>query len=58
MQLSLILLAAARLATAHFGIEFPEWRADTLASEDGPYSQWEYPCKNLPVPFVSASRLT
>lgn len=44
MQRSLVLLAAAQLATAHFGIEFPEWRADTLADEDGPYSQWEYPC--------------
>ncbi|KAK6086182.1 Uncharacterized protein SCUP515_00542 [Seiridium cupressi] len=48
MRLSLALLAAAQLATAHFGIEFPEWRADTLTDEDGPYSQYEYPCANVP----------
>ncbi|KAH8203770.1 hypothetical protein TruAng_002063 [Truncatella angustata] len=49
MHASLVLLlAAAHLATAHFGIEFPEWRADTLTDEDGPYSQYDYPCGNVP----------
>jgi hypothetical protein len=44
MHLPIVLLAAAQLATAHFGVEYPEWRADTLTDEDGPYSQWDYPC--------------
>jgi hypothetical protein len=56
MHASLVLLlAAAHLATAHFGIEFPEWRADTLTDEDGPYSQYDYPCKSLPRFLESAS---
>lgn len=45
MHASLVLLAAAQLAAAHFGIEYPEWRADTLTDEDGPYSQYDYPCE-------------
>lgn len=45
MKTSIVLLGAAQLAAAHFGIEYPEWRADTLAMEDGPYSQWDYPCE-------------
>ncbi|KAI4595305.1 hypothetical protein KJ359_006979 [Pestalotiopsis sp. 9143b] len=48
MKTSIVLLGAAQLAAAHFGIEYPEWRADTLATEDGPYSQWDYPCANVP----------
>lgn len=49
MQFSVYaLVAAAQLATAHFGIEYPEWRADTLMVEDGPYSQYDYPCANVP----------
>ncbi|ETS84545.1 hypothetical protein PFICI_02570 [Pestalotiopsis fici W106-1] len=49
MQFSVyLLLAAAQLITAHFGIEYPEWRADTLTVEDGPYSQYDYPCANVP----------
>jgi hypothetical protein len=49
MQLSVCaLVAAAQLATAHFGIEYPEWRADTLMVEDGPYSQYDYPCELKP----------
>lgn len=46
MQFSVYaLVATAQLATAHFGIEYPEWRADTLMVEDGPYSQYDYPCE-------------
>jgi len=41
---TLAILAAAQLAAAHFAIEYPEWRADTLAEETN-YSQWDYPCK-------------
>ncbi|RYP15370.1 hypothetical protein DL765_005761 [Monosporascus sp. GIB2] len=44
-----ILLAGARLASAHFAITYPEWRADTLTEEEGsPYDQWVYPCANVP----------
>ena len=44
---SLALLAVAQLASAHFGLEYPTWRTDTLSNEDGPYSQWIYPCEFL-----------
>ncbi|KAK3395790.1 hypothetical protein B0T20DRAFT_382380 [Sordaria brevicollis] len=51
MVSSTILLAAAAaiapLASAHFGLEYPEWRADTLKS-DSNYSQWQYPCAGVP----------
>lgn len=40
---ALAVLAAAQLAAAHFGINYPAWRADTLSDEET-YSQWEYPC--------------
>ncbi|RYP48765.1 hypothetical protein DL768_005422 [Monosporascus sp. mg162] len=44
-----ILLAGAKLASAHFAITYPEWRADTLTEEEGsPYDQWVYPCANVP----------
>lgn len=43
-----LLAAAAQLASAHFGLEYPVWRTDTLANEDGPYSQWTYPCELPP----------
>lgn len=40
------LLAAAQAVTAHFGLTYPEWRADTLSSAgEAKYSQWTYPCK-------------
>ncbi|KAH8681857.1 hypothetical protein BX600DRAFT_505499 [Xylariales sp. PMI_506] len=42
MKSSLILLAGAHLATAHFSIEYPEWRGDTLTNTN--YSQYDYPC--------------
>ncbi|KND91110.1 hypothetical protein TOPH_04240 [Tolypocladium ophioglossoides CBS 100239] len=53
---ALFALAAAQTASAHFGLAFPAWRADTLASEDtSKYSQWTYPCasRSLPSPRYS-----
>ncbi|RYO79758.1 hypothetical protein DL764_009985 [Monosporascus ibericus] len=44
-----ILLAGAKLSSAHFAIIYPEWRADTLSVEEGStYDQWVYPCANVP----------
>lgn len=48
---TIALLAAAQLASAHFGIEYPEWRANTLSEDNPQYSQWTYPCKS---PFPPA----
>lgn len=46
MALKNILLFAAA-ASAHFGLKYPEWRADTLtADEELGYDQWTYPCKS------------
>jgi hypothetical protein len=42
MLSALFLLATAQLATAHFKIAYPPWRADTLTNET--YSQYNYPC--------------
>ncbi|CAM1504417.1 Fc.00g020080.m01.CDS01 [Cosmosporella sp. VM-42] len=45
---TLLALAMAKIATAHFGLEFPEWRADTLSEEgEAKYSQWTYPCAGV-----------
>jgi len=42
-------LAAVQAVTAHFGIEYPQWRADTLSEEgEAKYSQWNYPCGSVP----------
>ena len=43
MLAPLVVLAAAGLASAHFGIEYPVWRADSLNNES--YSQYTFPCK-------------
>lgn len=43
---TIALLAAAQLASAHFGIEYPEWRANTLSEDNPQYSQWTNPCKS------------
>ncbi|KAH6633928.1 hypothetical protein B0J18DRAFT_414763 [Chaetomium sp. MPI-SDFR-AT-0129] len=46
---TLLLLAAASLAHAHFGIEYPPMRANTLSSENEEiYSQWINPCAGVP----------
>lgn len=44
-----VLTAALPLANAHFGLEYPPWRFNTLAG-DAPasYSQWNYPCAGVP----------
>lgn len=49
-----VLLAIAQLAMAHFGVEYPIWRDNTLGSSaDSNYSQWEYPCKSsFPSPYL------
>jgi hypothetical protein len=47
MLSALALLVTAQLASAHFGVEYPSWRADTL-STDTPYSQWVWPCAGVP----------
>jgi len=44
---TIAILAAAQLATAHFGLTYPEWRVDTL-SGDEKYSQWVWPCAGVP----------
>ncbi|KAL7945210.1 hypothetical protein V8C42DRAFT_73121 [Trichoderma barbatum] len=42
-------LAAVHTVTAHFGVVYPEWRADTLSEEnEDKYSQWNYPCGGVP----------
>ncbi|KAK4040964.1 hypothetical protein C8A01DRAFT_15239 [Parachaetomium inaequale] len=46
---TLLLLAAAGLAQAHFGIEYPPMRANTLgSSQNTSYSQWTNPCAGVP----------
>ncbi|KAH6608883.1 hypothetical protein Trco_002229 [Trichoderma cornu-damae] len=45
----LLALAASQAVHAHFGLVYPEWRADTLAEEnEDKYSQWDYPCGGVP----------
>ncbi|KAI1202874.1 hypothetical protein F5X97DRAFT_286007 [Nemania serpens] len=41
------LFAAVELASAHFGVVYPAWRADSLA-ENTTFSQWNYPCAGVP----------
>ncbi|KAI0409946.1 hypothetical protein F4802DRAFT_592828 [Xylaria palmicola] len=41
------LLGLAGLVSAHFGIEYPAWRADSLA-ENTTFDQWDYPCAGVP----------
>ncbi|SPO02381.1 uncharacterized protein DNG_05054 [Cephalotrichum gorgonifer] len=43
-------LLFAGAATAHFGLTFPPWRADTLTSDEETtgYNQRIYPCANVP----------
>ncbi|KAB5578871.1 hypothetical protein GE09DRAFT_562859 [Coniochaeta sp. 2T2.1] len=46
MLSTLLLLTTASLATAHFGIEYPEWRANTLTNDS--YNQYVWPCAGVP----------
>ncbi|KAI0127094.1 hypothetical protein BJ170DRAFT_596654 [Xylariales sp. AK1849] len=44
-----LLAATAHLATSHFSIKYPEWRANTLSEDENTtYSQWDYPCGGVP----------
>lgn len=54
----LLALGAANFASAHFGLAYPSWRADTLSGTNlTGYSQWTYPCTALPFPSHSCLRL-
>lgn len=53
MTKTLLALAVAQVATAHFGLTYPEWRLDTLdLPEDSEYSQWIYPCTSIVTHFL------
>ncbi|KAI1798740.1 hypothetical protein F4811DRAFT_547396 [Daldinia bambusicola] len=41
------ILALVHKASAHFKIDYPQWRADSL-NEALNYSQWIYPCGSVP----------
>ncbi|TRX95051.1 hypothetical protein FHL15_004136 [Xylaria flabelliformis] len=43
----LSLFAVIGLVSAHFAVEYPAWRSDSLA-ENTTYSQWDYPCAGVP----------
>ncbi|KAK4096824.1 hypothetical protein N658DRAFT_527458 [Parathielavia hyrcaniae] len=46
---TLLLLAAASVTQAHFGIDYPAMRANTLgSSRNSSYSQWLQPCAGVP----------
>ncbi|KAI0169925.1 hypothetical protein GGR52DRAFT_573975 [Hypoxylon sp. FL1284] len=36
--------AFAQLASGHFTLAYPQWRADTMDPSNTNYSQWNYPC--------------
>ncbi|KAI1384295.1 uncharacterized protein F4822DRAFT_65562 [Hypoxylon trugodes] len=40
-----LLLEAAQLVSAHFKINYPIWRTDSLTSDN--YSQWTWPCAGV-----------
>lgn len=40
---SLLALATAGLASAHYTLVYPEWRGDSFDDEAG-YTQWDRPC--------------
>ncbi|KAI6769525.1 hypothetical protein HG530_004154 [Fusarium avenaceum] len=45
---TLLSLATVQAVSAHFGLVFPAWRADTLSEEnEEKYSQWTYPCAGV-----------
>ena len=53
---TVLALAAAQAVNAHYGLLYPEWRADTLnAEDDSELSQWTYPCM-LDTMFIFCSR--
>ncbi|KAM0238138.1 hypothetical protein ACHAPO_004016 [Fusarium lateritium] len=45
---TLLGLATVQAVSAHFGLVFPTWRADTLSEEnEDRYNQWTYPCAGV-----------
>lgn len=40
----IFVVVGAHQAVAHFKIDYPTWRADSLG-ENASYSQWYFPCK-------------
>jgi hypothetical protein len=56
MSKTVLALAAAQVATAHYGLIYPEWRADTLDTpEDSEYNQWVYPCTSQTLQYTLRS---
>ncbi|KAH8905685.1 hypothetical protein BR93DRAFT_978856 [Coniochaeta sp. PMI_546] len=43
---TLLLLVTAQLASAHFAVEYPAWRADSLTNDS--YNQYTWPCAGVP----------
>ncbi|KAI0466663.1 hypothetical protein F4859DRAFT_496960 [Xylaria cf. heliscus] len=43
----LSLFAVTGLVSAHYSVQYPVWRADSLA-ENTTFSQWDYPCAGVP----------
>jgi hypothetical protein len=52
---TLFLLVTAQLASAHFAVEYPEWRADSLTNDS--YNQYTWPCKPLRPAQSNQSRI-
>ena len=57
MLSTILLLSALQLSAAHFSIEYPIWRADTLA-ENTTYDQWRYPCMFCPPSMLTRVEMT
>ncbi|KAL2270767.1 hypothetical protein VTJ83DRAFT_138 [Remersonia thermophila] len=54
---STLLLAAAGVANAHFGLDYPPMRANTLGRNVDPaYSQWTQPCAGVPGNLTDSPR--
>lgn len=49
-----VVLASAGLASAHFAIDYPVWRADSLNNDS--YSQYTFPCAGVPTDLADANR--
>lgn len=47
--------ALATTASAHYGLEYPVWRSNTLGTGHN-YSQWTYPCAGVPADLPNGNR--
>lgn len=47
--------ALATTASAHFGLDYPVWRDNTLGTGHN-YSQWTYPCAGVPADIPNGNR--